>query len=91
MTKYTFTNDTYWDSRGCDCCEDTEMTCFNSEDTDIRLGSASSVEDCYAQAIITELSCDLVSDDYKDHLYQMSLRSLKDTAKGLGIKVEILD
>lgn len=42
---FTFYEDSYYSSNGCDCCEPTQMFYYNSDDTDARLGSAHSEED----------------------------------------------
>lgn len=87
MTKtYTFYDEGYYCSNGCDCCEDVYMECYNSSDTDCNLGSAHSEEDCYVQAIVTE------SDAYKEDegLWEMDLDALKQIAKELCIEVEII-
>lgn len=91
MTKvYKFFDDTWWDSV-CDCCEPTEMTAFNSDDTDSNLGTAHSIEDCYIYAIKTEAQnqgVDLYIND--DSLWEQPLKSLKVIAKEFGIRVEIV-
>lgn len=90
MNRYTFYDEGYYFSNGCSCCEATYMECFNSEDTDCNLGSAGSIEDCYVQAILTEIGRGNVPEDYEDFLYQMSLEELKEEAKNLNIEVEIV-
>lgn len=87
MTKcFTFYDDSYSYSNGCDCCEGGWVECYNSSDTQSSLGSAHSVEDCYVQAIITE------SDTYKEdeELWELDLDSLKKIAKELCIEVRII-
>ena len=66
------------------------MEAYNSEDTDCDLGSAHSREHCYFQAILTELGAECVTDDHREGLYCMNMKELKQTAKDLAIKVEIL-
>ena len=91
MKTYTFTNDTYWFSNGCDCCKDLEMPTFNSDDTDCNLGSAHSYESCYVQAIITSLGGQsVVSDEMLEELWCMDIKGLKSIASDLNIKVEII-
>lgn len=90
MKTYTFFDDSYYDQPGCSCCEGFYMECYNSEDTDCNLGSAHDYESCYYQAILTELGAALVSDEYRDGLYCMNLKELKQIAKDLNIRVEVV-
>ena len=90
MKTYTFFDDSYFASNGCDCCADTYMECYNSNDTDCNLGSAHNREDCYIQAIMTELGTEEVTDEHREGLYSMNLKELKEIAKDLNIKVEIV-
>lgn len=90
MKIFTFFDDSYFASNGCDCCEDTYMECYNSDDTDCNLGSAHSREHCYFQAILTELGVESTTDAVREALYCMSMHELKQTAKDLGIKVEVV-
>ena len=90
MKVFTFFDDSYFASNGCDCCEDTYMECYNSDDIDCNLGSAHSREHCYFQAILTELGVDNVTDEYRDGLYCMNLKELRQIAKDLNIKVRIV-
>lgn len=92
MNKYTFFDDSYWDSPGCSCCEPWYMEAYNSEKTDCNLGTASSREDCYIHAIITELGKNNghIPQDLLDQLYGASYDTLKAEAKRLKIKVEII-
>lgn len=90
MKTFTFFDDSYFASNGCDCCEDTYMECYNSNDTDCNLGSAHDYESCYYQAILTELGAALVSDEYRDGLYCMNLKELKQIAKDLNIRVKVV-
>lgn len=84
MKKFTFYNDSWYDSWiGCDCCPGQWMECYNSNDTAPNFGSAHSEEDCYAQAIMTELG------DYNEEYWSMDLEELKEVAKSLNIIVEI--
>lgn len=84
---YVFFDDSYYDNPGCSCCPETYMECFNSEDTSPSLGSAHSVEDCWVQAIISEIGRYNISDDYEESLWYMSLEDLKEEAKNLNIEV----
>jgi hypothetical protein len=89
MTTYTFTNDSYWFSNGCDCCEDLLMESFNSDQTCCNFGSAYSEEDCYLQAIATELGYEFwehVPDSYRE----MGHAELKMMADNMNIKVEVV-
>lgn len=90
MKIFTFFDDSYFASNGCDCCDDTYMECYNSNDTDCNLGSAHNREDCYIQAIMTELGTEEVTDEHREGLYSMNLKELKEIAKDLNIKVEIV-
>lgn len=91
MKTYTFFDDSYFASNGCDCCADTYMECYNSNDTDCNLGSAHNREDCYIQAIMTETGVDSCGAEYRgEHLELMSLEQLKQVTKMLKIKVEIV-
>jgi len=90
MKTYTFFDDSYFASNGCDCCDDTYMECYNSNDTDCNLGSAHDYESCYFQAILTELGTEEVTDEHREGLYCMNLKELKEIAKDLNIKVEIV-
>lgn len=91
MKQYYFTDDSWWDSCGCSCCPSTLMVCYNSDDTDHTLGSAISVEDCWVQAIISEIGRYNISDDYEESLWYMSLEELKEEAKNLNIEVIVED
>ena len=90
MKVFTFFDEGYYDQPGCSCCEGFYMECYNSEDTDCNLGSAHDYESCYYQAILTELGAALVSDEYRDGLYCMNLKELKQIAKDLNIRVEVV-
>lgn len=90
MKRFYFTNDSWWDSPGCSCCEASLMEAYNSEDTDPSLGTAHYRLECYIQAIITVLlernrSC------YFDPeaLYLMEEDEIKDLCASMGIEVEI--
>ena len=90
MKTYTFFDDSYFASNGCDCCDDTYMECYNSNDTDCNLGPAHSREHCYFQAVLTELGAESTTDAVREALYCMSMHELKQMAKDLGIKVDIV-
>lgn len=89
MTKYTFYNESYWFSNGCDCCEDVLMECYNSDQTCCNFGSAYSEEDCYLQAIATELGYEFW-EDLPDSYEEMGHTELKIMAKSMGIEMEIV-
>lgn len=89
MKTYTFWDDSWWDSNGCSCCPDTLMECYNSYDTDGRLGSAHSKEWCYVHSIITEIGWEIIPEDYEEKLWEMSVDELKVEAANLNITVEI--
>jgi hypothetical protein len=88
--KYLFTNDSYYDSPGCSCCDSYLVEVYNSNDTDCNLGSAHSYEHCYYQAILTELGVESVTESYQESLYCAHISDLKEIAKDLNIKVRIV-
>lgn len=90
MKTYTFTNDSYWFSNGCDCCEDLLMESYNSDQTCCNFGSAYSEEDCYLQAIATEKGWEYW-EDVPDDLREMSYTELKKLATEMGIEVRIIE
>ena len=90
MKEYLFTDDSYWASNGCDCCEDTFLEAYNSEDVDHSLGSASSIEDCYVQAIVTETGSFCIGSTMHEILRGKSLAELKDLARLMKIEVSII-
>lgn len=91
MKTYIFTDDGYWSSNGCSCCDDIYMESFNSEDVMQGLGSAHCEEDCYIQAIITEKEKNgiMISSTYEEALYEMDMNTIQQVAKELGIEVVI--
>lgn len=93
MTKtYTFHDDGWWDSNGCDCCEDWFFEAYNSEDVDPSLGTAHSYEDCVAYALITEAGgVDAFFDAELDRIWEMDWAELVDNANDLGIVVEVVN
>jgi len=87
--KYTFWDDSWYDSGpGCDCCPGQWMWAYNSNDTADWLGTAHSEEDCYAQAIITEL--DIIDPDECDKYWSLNIHQLEQVAEYLDIEVEIM-
>ena len=86
---FYFYDQSYWLSACCDCCSDDYIECYNSDDTDPILGSAHSEDDCYINAILTDHGATMVSDEYRDFLYNASLDELKSICKGLDIEVVI--
>ena len=88
---FVFTDESYWFSNGCDCCEDMYMECYNSDDTDPSLGSARGIDECYAQALITFKGYENLSDDQLEVIYCMSRDELKAECKILGITVEVVE
>ena len=90
-TKFQFTDNSWWDSGfGCDCCEATLMTAYNSEDTDPSLGTAHSKFDCYIQAIITVLIRRNDSRDLDPEvLYLMEVWEIEALCEAMKIEVEI--
>ena len=89
MKTYFYTDDSYYLSNGCDCCEASFYECYNSNDTDYMLGSAHSIEDCWIHAILTELKLMSLTQDEVDEYYAYSLDTLKTLACSLDIDVEI--
>lgn len=89
MKTYTFFDDSYFASNGCDCCDNYLMESFNSEQTCGNFGSAFSEEDCYLQAIATEMGYEYW-EDFPDTYRLMEYAELKKVADLLGIKVEIV-
>lgn len=89
MTKYTFYEDSWWDYNGCSCCDPSWMEAYNSDDTLCGMGTAHSEEDCYIQAILTELG-EGYSTETADSLYELDIDTLKEKAKLLGVEVEIV-
>ena len=90
MKKYLFTNDSWLDNPVCDCCEDTLIEGYNSDDVDYSLGSAGSIEDCYVQAIVTEIGSFCVGSTMHEMLRGKSLDELEDLAKLMEIEVVIV-
>lgn len=61
---YTFTDDSYWSSNGCDCCEDDHMEAYNCDDNDFcGMGTAHSEECIYRSIAIV---CGVIDDDIDD-------------------------
>lgn len=88
---FLFTEDSYWDDPGCDCCDAILMVCYNSEQTDGRLGSAHCLEDCYAQALITHIGYDkIVGEDDRCGFYYLRVEELQRLCKEHKITVEII-
>lgn len=90
MKTYKFTNDSWWDRCGCDECEDTLMEAYNSDDTDCNLGSASYIEDCYVQAIITETGSFCIGSTMHGILNGKSLPELQELAHLMKVEVVIV-
>ena len=91
MKTYKFTNDSYFDSPGCSCCDSYLVDVYNSDDTDRNLGSAHSYEDCYVHAIVSSLGGrSVVPDELMTELCQMSMDNLKSMCKDLNICVRIV-
>lgn len=90
MTKvYTFYQDSWWDSV-CDCCEAVEMVYYESNDTDLSLGTPHSEEDCYVVAIVSYLGRELNVDEVLYKLYEYPFEELLALCDKLGIVVEIV-
>ena len=91
MKTYYFTDDSYLLDNGCSCCEASLVLAYNSSDTDPCLGTAHSEEDCWVQAIITEIGRENIHKEYEQRLYDMPLDDLKLDAAAFDITVEILE
>lgn len=88
--KYLFTNDSYFDSPGCSCCDSYPVEVYNSDDTDCNLGSAHSYEECYVQSILTSMGGQsVVSDEMLEELWCMDIKALKSITNDLNIRVKI--
>lgn len=90
MKKFYFTDNSWWDSQGCSCCEASLMEVYNSEDTDPSLGTAHYKLECYIKAIYTVMikrnhSCDFDP----EALYLMEEVEIEALCKAMGIEVEI--
>ncbi|UZS00880.1 hypothetical protein [Pseudomonas phage vB_PsaM_M1] len=86
---YLFTNDSYYESRGCSCCESYLFEVYNSDETNCNLGSAYNRAHCYLQAIATESGIEYW-EDVADKYREMEYTELKKLATEMGIKVEII-
>lgn len=90
MKKYYFTDDSWWDSSGCSCCEATLMEAYNSEDTDPSLGSSHSIAECYVQAVATELLLRHPRYEFDiDVLHLLEECEIKALCRSMNIEVEI--
>ena len=90
IKRYVFTDDSWWCSNGCDCCDDYLVGSFNCDQTSPNLGSASDEGECYLQAIATEkgwMFWESIPDQYRE----MGYSELKRIAEGMGIVVEIVE
>lgn len=74
----------------CDCCDGYWMWSYNSSQVNGNFGSAYSEEDCYLQAIATELGYQYW-EDVPDIYRAMEASDLKKVANALGIEVFIGD
>ena len=86
MKTYTFYDDSWFDSPVCDCCDGSWMSSFNSAQVSCNFGSASSEEDCYLQAIATELGYQYW-EDVPDEYRELGYADLKFLAENTGVKV----
>lgn len=90
MTKsYQFYDESYYYSNGCDCCERSWVSSFNSSQVVGNFGSAYSEEDCYLQSISTELGY-WYYEDIPSEYREMDYDELKFFAENMGLKVEII-
>lgn len=92
MKTYTFYDDSWYDSGiGCDCCPGSWMEAYNSSEIDSSFGTAHSIDECYIQAIVTEMGgYESFTQAYLDNLYQMLGEELEKKAEQLGINVFIV-
>ena len=89
MKVFTFYDDSWYDQPPCDCCQGGWINSFNSDQVNGNFGSAFSEEDCYLQAIATELGYQYW-EDFPDEYREMSYNDLKFLAENTGVKVEIV-
>lgn len=87
---YLFTNDSYYESRGCSCCESYLFEVYNSDETNCNLGSAYNRDHCYLQAIATEKGWEYW-EDVPDDLREMDYDQLKNIADSMEIEVRIIE
>jgi len=89
MKVFTFYDDSWYDQPPCDCCQGGWINSFNSDQVNGNFGSAFSEEDCYLQAIATELGYQYW-EDVPDEYQEMDYDELKFFAENMGLKVEII-
>ena len=89
MKVFKFYDDSWYDQPPCDCCQGGWVNSFNSDQVNGNFGSAFSEEDCYLQAIATELGYQYW-EDVPDEYREMSYNDLKFFAENMGLKVEIV-
>ena len=89
MKTFTFFDDSWFDNPPCDCCEGSWQWSYNSSQVNGNFGSAFSEEDCYLQAISTELGYQYW-EDVPDIYRAMEYSDLKKVADILKLKVEII-
>ena len=89
MKTFTFFDDSWFDNPPCDCCDGCWMWSYNSDQVCCNFGSAYSEEDCYIQAIATEMGYEYW-EDFPDTYRLMNYAELKKVADILKIKVEIV-
>jgi len=89
MKVFTFYDDSWFDQPVCDCREGSWVYSFNSSQVVGNFGSAYSEEDCYLQAIGTELGY-WYYEDIPSEYREMDYDELKFFAENMGLKVEIV-
>ena len=89
MKAFTFYDDSWYDQPACDCCQGGWINSFNSDQVNGNFGSAFSEEDCYLQAISTEMGYEFW-EDVPDTYRLMDYAELKKVADILKIKVEVV-
>lgn len=89
MKVFKFYDDSWYDQPPCDCCQGGWINSFNSDQVNGNFGSALSEEDCYMQAIATEMGYEFW-EDVPDTYRLMDYAELKKVADILKIKVEVV-
>jgi len=88
---YQYTDDSFWASNGCDCCEDTPVECYNAVGWS-QNGSAHALEDLYADVLWSHIcmaeGVDIMSIPLYNPFYVISLQELKRILKEWDIVVE---
>lgn len=94
MTKhYIFKDDSWWDSNGCDCCDDIWMEGYNCISHGDIYYTTFYYDELYQVAIYHHLGYDIDDDDFlaTTRYYKMNILELEQVCKELGITVEIVE